>query len=308
MNRSAIPWPDHTPLHQLNMPKAIACWVFVLLLWAPASAQKISPATANHRVVVKDAVFRSASLERDMHYRVLMPRDYDKGGRFPVLYLLHGLYGDYTNWDTRTGLENYAEDMPMLIVMPDADNSWYTNSSTVTKDKFEDYVVKDLISEVDSKYRTIHDRRGRAVAGLSMGGYGALKFALKYPDLFVFAGSLSGALNAAEDLDRARPEFREKLLEVFGPDSTSTRSLNDVFQLLKAPHSVPHPYFYLACGTADSFLQTNREFVQQLSSRNIAYEYHETPGGHAWDYWDRSLPPLLHAIEIKLTNSHAASN
>jgi S-formylglutathione hydrolase FrmB len=211
-----------------------------------------------------------------MKYRILLPVEYEKGGRFPVLYLLHGLYGAYQNWDTRTGLENYARKFHLLIVMPDADDSLYTNSATVPADKFEDYIAKDLISEIVGKYRTIGERHARAIAGISMGGYGALKIALKYPKLFAFAGSLSGALNAATDLDESRPEFRQKLLEVFGGGGDPVRRENDVFLLLNKPHETAFPYFYLACGTADPLLETNRAFVQQLSPTNIPYEYHET--------------------------------
>jgi S-formylglutathione hydrolase FrmB len=141
-----------------------------------------------------------------MRYRLLLPRNYGNGGRFPVLYLLHGVYGDYKNWDTRTGLENYAKDLDVLIVMPDADDSWYTNSAMIPADKFEDYIAKELIAEVDEKYRTIHDGHARAIAGLSMGGYGAIKLALKYPELFAVAGILSGAFNAPGNLDALRPE------------------------------------------------------------------------------------------------------
>ena len=182
-----------------------------LLLHADAVLAQKEPTTStsarNQNIFVRDALFHSASLGRDMHYRVLLPRDYTRSGRFPVLYLLHGLYGDYQNWDTRTGLENYAKDLHLIIVMPDADDSWYTNSATVAADKFEDYIAKDLIAEVDEKYRTIRDSHGRAIAGLSMGGYGAVKLALKYPELFAFAGSLSGAFNAPQSLDSQRPEF-----------------------------------------------------------------------------------------------------
>lgn len=252
--------------------------------------------------LVGDAVFHSASLEREMHYRVLLPRSYENGGRFPVLYLLHGIYGDYKNWDTRTGLENYAKDLNVIIVMPDADDSWYTNSATVPADKFEDYIAKDLIAEIDEKYRTIHDGHQRAIAGLSMGGYGAVKLGVKYPELFAFAGSLSGAFNAPGNLDGLRPDFRAKLLEVFDGEGSPTRQQTDIFLLLKAPHQVPYPYFYLACGTADFFLETNRALAQQLSSRNLAYEYHETAGGHTWEYWDQALQPLLRAVGNKLRN------
>jgi putative tributyrin esterase len=269
------------------------CLLFFTLTSTPASSNSsVSVSSQAARVQVTNCVFRSAALGRDMHYRVLLPRAYGRGGRFPVLYLLHGLYGDYQNWDTKTGLEKYARNLRMLIVMPDADDSWYTNSANIPNDRFEDYIANDLVSEIDRKYRTLRDRQARAVAGLSMGGYGALKFALKYPELFAFAGSLSGAFNAAQNLDTLRPEFRIKLLEVFGPDGSRTRAENGVFTLLDHIQS-PYPYLYLACGTADSFLETNRALVRELSSRHIPYEYHETPGDHSWEYWDRNLSPLL---------------
>ena len=257
---------------------------------------------------VRDQVFRSASLSREMHYRVLLPAGYEEGGRFPVLYLLHGLYGDYKNWDTLTHLEEYEKGMNMIVVMPDADDSWYTNSATVPADKFEDYVIRDLISEIDEKFRTLRDRHARAIAGLSMGGYASVKFGLKYPDLFVFGGSLSGAFNAAQNLDALRPDFRAKLLEVFGDEGSATRTENDVFRLLSDSHRETLPYFYLACGAADPFLDTNRAFAQQLSSRKLPYEYHETAGGHGWDYWDRELQPLLRAVDHALTlpSGHSA--
>ncbi len=285
------------------MKKTAVCFLFLLLNCSPAPAQKIPPKpspTDHQNVLVTDSVFRSAALQRDMHYRVLPPKDYEKGGRFAVLYLLHGLYGDYLNWDTRTGLENYARNSRLLIIMPDADDSWYTNSATVSGDKFEDYIAKDLISEIDEKYRTIRERHARAIAGLSMGGYGAVKLGLKYPDLFAFAGSLSGALDAAQNLDTLRPEFAAKLREVFGNEGSRERTENDVVLLLNTPLQSPYPYFYLACGTADFFLDTNRVFVMQLSSRKIPYEYHETPGGHTWEYWDRELQPMLQAIDRTL--------
>ena len=280
--------------------EAVISGLVLLLSSSIALSQKTASAPTSEgtqKARVEEHLFHSASLNRDMHYLVLLPRDYAKG-RFPVLYLLHGLYGDYKNWDTRTHLEGAAESLPLLIVMPDADDSWYANSAGRPGDKFEDYIAKDLISEIDEKYRTIRRRRARAVAGLSMGGYGAVKFALKYPGLFAFAGSLSGAFNAAQNLDDLRPEFRAKLLEVFGNRGNPTRSKNDVFQLLVNSNDVP--YFYLACGREDFFLDTNRALAAQLSKQKIPYEYHETPGGHTWAYWDEALVPLLHAVSHTL--------
>jgi len=290
-----------------RMKKLFFCCALFYAASITALAQ--TPTEARHKPspLIRDEVFHSSSLARDMHYRVLLPAGYEIGGRFPVLYLLHGLYGDYMNWDTRTRLEEYANDTSLLVVMPDANDSWYTNSATVPADKFEDYIVKDLIAEVDENFKTLRDRHSRGVAGLSMGGYASVKFGLKYPDLFAFAGSLSGALNAGDNLDSLQPEFRAKLLEVFGNEGSSTRTENDVFRLLSMPHGGPLPYFYLACGTADSFLDTNRSFAAELSSRALPYEYHETPGEHSWDYWDRELHPLLGAVAHALHAKHSVA-
>jgi S-formylglutathione hydrolase FrmB len=285
----------------LMQRKAIVFSFLLLLNSVVALSQMGSRAPvsgASRSARIQESTFHSASLNRDMHYLVLFPSDYASGRRFPVLYLLHGLYGDYKNWDTKTHLESAAASVPLLIVTPDADDSWYTDSGAKAEDKFEDYIAKDLISEVDSKYRTIREKRARAIAGLSMGGYGAVKLSLKYPELFAFAGSLSGAFDAAQNLDDLRPEFRAKLLEVFGNPGSKTRTENDVFLLLKSSSSTP--YFYLACGADDFFLDTNRAFAAQLSNRKITYEYHETPGGHTWEYWDSQLTPLLQAVERSL--------
>lgn len=271
----------------------VSCFALFLTCQIGLS-QKIPAVEKAGNQFAGESVFHSASLNRDMHYLVLLPRDYGSGRRFPVLYLLHGLYGDYKNWDTRTHLESAAAGLPFLIVTPDADDSWYTNSATKPADRFEDYIVKDLVSEVDGRYRTIREKRARAIAGLSMGGYGSVKMALKHPELFAFAGSLSGAFNATQNLDDLRPEFRSKLMEVFGNSGSATRKENDVLLLLKS--SREYPYFYLACGTEDSFLGANRALAAQLSTQKMPYEYHETAGGHTWEYWDSALDPLLRAI------------
>jgi S-formylglutathione hydrolase FrmB len=244
--------------------------------------------------LVEDATFHSASLDRDVRYRIYLPREYKKTSqRYPVLYLLHGLYGNYQNWDTLTHLAGYAEGLPWIIVMPDADDSWYTNSASRPQDRFGDYITHDLIAEIDNRYRTIRARHGRAIAGLSMGGYGAIKVALQNPAMFAFAGSLSGALDAPRDLDAKRADFKGKLMAVFGPPDSQVRKHNDVFRLLENVAPDQLPYFYLACGTSDEFLAINREFVAQLSTHRASYEYHETPGGHTWEYWDAGIQRLL---------------
>jgi putative tributyrin esterase len=292
----------------------IQCLFMVMVLVATCGAQAQHKATPHSKtpescVRVQDGAFHSAAIHREMKYRVLLPCFYQSSsGRFPVLYLLHGLHGDYLNWDTRTNLEHYALRYALIVVMPDAGDSWYTNSATDPKDKFEDYIAKDLMAEIDGKFRTLRDRHSRAIAGVSMGGYGALKIALRYHSDFAFAGSLSGALNAPQELGDKRPEFRDQLRKVFGPPGSTVRADNNLFSLVQSPNTKDRLYFYLACGSGDDFLPVNRDFAAQLSSRSAAYEYHETEGGHGWDYWDRSLPDLLHAAARVLSHHHSGNS
>ena len=264
-----------------------------------------SPAkdTAKTSARLIEATFHSTSLEREVRYRILLPEGYEhSNARYPVLYLLHGLYGSYKNWSSLTSIVQDSERYNLIIVMPDAGNSWYVNSVSEPRDRYEDFIVRDLISEVDAHYRTMASREARGVAGLSMGGYGSIKFGLKYPTLFSFAASMSGALNAPDDLDSRNPEFRAGLVKVFGPDGNPAREENDVFVLAAAADPARMPYFYLDCGESDSFLSTNRAFVALLQSRKFPYEYHEFPGAHEWKYWDHRLPYLL-----KLAAKHLAS-
>jgi putative tributyrin esterase len=254
--------------------------------------------SAAKHATLRDANFHSDSLGREMRYRVILPAGYEGcADRYPALFLLHGLYGDFENWSTRTSLVRYADHFRLIIVMPDAGNSWYANSATVPADKFEDYIIKDFIAEVDTHYRTVREPYARAIAGLSMGGYGAIKFALKYPRLFAVAGGISAALNAPADLDDKAPDFRPNLQSVFGPHDSETRRQNDLIVLLASAKSAQLPYIYLDCGTGDNlFLQSNRELVASLQERKAAYEFHEMPGAHQWDFWDAAILRFLDAL------------
>ena len=249
-----------------------------------------------------DTEFHSAALSRKASYRVLLPSGYDAniGRRFPVLYLLHGLYGDRTNWFELTQLTEYVRSLDLIVAMPDAGNSWYANSFAHSKDRYDDFILQDLIPEIESRYRVLAQRASRAIAGLSMGGYGSLKFALKRPDLFAFAGSMTGALSAPLDLGVEVEEFREGLLQAFGPEGAPSRAQNDVFSLARAAEPARLPYIYLDCGAQDSFLATNRQFAALIQTRAIRYEYHELPGSHEWPYWDSRLPVLLNAMSAHI--------
>ncbi len=255
-------------------------------------------------LTVKNETFHSASLGRDMHYRIYLPQSYAQPERrFPVLYLLHGIYGKFTDWDTQSHLRHYAQNLDLIVVMPDAGDSWYVKSASAPQDRFEDYIVKDVIQEVDGNYRTTAARESRAIAGVSMGGYGALNLTLKHPDLFVFAGSISGAINAPSDLGPRQPDFQANLLRVFGLAGSATRAENDIFVLLKHADVARLPYIYLACGESDPFFPLNRQFATQLLEEQARYEFHQAPGAHEWKFWDKAARDLLPAVMRKLKPS-----
>ena len=241
-------------------------------------------------------------MAREMRYRVIVPVSYDAKPeqRFPVIYLLHGLAGHFTNWTDLTKVSTYAANYDFIIVMPEGNDGWYTDSATVPNDKYESYIIRELIPEIDKKFRTLPDRAHRAVAGLSMGGYGAIKFGLKYPDMFSLVGSFSGALTAplpaAIEIAPTWKELVDSLASVYGPADSKTRRDNDIFRLLdempadklKAP-----PFMYLACGTEDNLLKTNRDFDALLLDKKLPHEFREAPGKHEWPFWDRQVEEFL---------------
>src|SRR5579859_3914593 len=125
--------------------------------------------------------FFSKSLNKATAADVLLP-ECDSSGPFAVMYLLHGLSDDHTIWQRRTSIERYVADLPLIVVMPDGGRGFYTDAQEGAA--YETAIVRDLVDYIDRMFPTMADRSGRCVGGLSMGGYGAIKLALKYPDLF----------------------------------------------------------------------------------------------------------------------------
>jgi S-formylglutathione hydrolase FrmB len=147
-----------------------------------------------------------------------------------------------------------------------------------------------LKPDVDRRFRTIGERRGRGVAGYSMGGYGALKFGFKHPEAFALAASTSGALDAAARTDDA------SIMQSFGAAGSATRADNDLPRLAREFPEARRgalPYLYLDCGLNDAWLAANRDFAATLAARKVAHEYRQLPGEHVWPYWDRQVREIL---------------
>ena len=208
-----------------------------------------------------------------------------------------------------THLVEVASRYALIIVTPQAVNSWYVNSATNPADRYADYIADDLIAEIDGHYRTIASSHQRAVAGLSMGGYGALLLTLRHPDLFGFAGSISGAFAGPSGIEHVLPELKPSTDEAFGPPGSATRKENDLDTLIEGADPAKTPYMFLECGTSDPLLPSDRHVVAELSARGFTYEYHELPGAHTWSFWDNSVPPLLdvlsRTLHLEESDSHA---
>jgi putative tributyrin esterase len=241
-----------------------------------------------------------------IRFNIILPGDYNTSSRrFPVLYLLHGYTGNYMRWVTRSGITDYAKTYQEIIVMSDAQNGWYVNNYTHPEMKWEDYIIKDLIPYVDAHYRTIAFRAGRAIAGVSMGGFGAMMLGLKYTDMFIAVASLSGALASAEAQFETLvkdEEIRLTIAEDFGPPDNPSRPGEDPFWLVQrlTPNRCPH--IFIAIGEGDEFLEDNRKFVKLLGELGIRYRYYEVPGEHTWQVFDEQIQNVLR-LEAPILNA-----
>ena len=277
--------------------------VFLALLIPFSAATQTSEAGR-----VEEVKFESKLVGKSLPYKVVLPVDYDtsRTTRYPVLYLLHGVAGHYTDWTTRTNLADYAAQYRLIIVTPEGNDGWYTDSATMATEKYESYILRELIPDVDQRYRTLQARYGRAIAGLSMGGYGAIKLGLKFPGTFAFAGSMSGAHGGPTwvESDLKDPgAIRDSVLSVFGAAGSPTRKANDVFQIVRdmpAGRVAALPYFYLDCGTEDGFLSDSQQLAALLREKKIPHEYRELPGNHSWPYWDQQVQEILKIAAQKM--------
>jgi putative tributyrin esterase len=267
---------------------------------ARSSAQAKAESTAT---VASHEMLAAASLGgKSLPYRVMLPVGYAQNTRrYPVLYLLHGLSGDENDWWTRTRLPEYAAKYHLIIVTPGVGDSWYANSASDPQARYEDVIIKDLIPYIDEHYRTVASREGRAIAGLSMGGLGAVKFALRYPQMFSFAASFSGAFGVPLKASLGKKPSARILRElhgIYGDEGSQTRRDNDVFALLdqSLPKGTRYPYLYVSVGKSDPLpevSESNPRLAEAMRAHKLKYEYYERPGTHDWHFWDSEVEFML---------------
>ena len=294
----------------INPKFSVFCLGVLTLITIGCRQEQAAPRVDRPRLTpnvrLQDITFHSSSLGRDITYRVILPLSVPQSKRLPVIYLLHGGGGSYRDWSNYSDVARYAE-KGFLLVMPEGENSYYTNSATRPQDKFEDYIVKDLIADVESRFPAVPRRDSRAIAGVSMGGYGAIKIALKHPGLYGFVAGLSSALDVpSRPFSIKRVSQYRGHAQIFGPWGSQTRRDNDPFLLVSsndASVSDPPatPFMFLACGDREGLLGPNRRFANLLKQHGYRYEFHSVPGGnHDWNQWDSQLPAVFTALSQHL--------
>jgi putative tributyrin esterase len=209
----------------------------------------------------------------------------------PVLYLLHGLSDDDTIWLRRTSIERYAAPLGLAVVMPQVHRSFYADQAY--GGRYWTFLSEELPELVGSLFRVSDRRQDTFVAGLSMGGYGALKWAMRQPERFAAAASLSGAVDVAGlRTHRTRPEDPRMFERVFG-DRNPAGTPDDLHWLLTRVEQADLPALYLCCGTEDELIGDNRAFVESCGAAGVAIESDFGPGAHDWAYWDEQIQRVL---------------
>ena len=230
----------------------------------------------------------SDAMQREIPALVITPDSYTVTDttEYPVLYLLHGYSGNYLDWYNKASdLSPLADVHQLIIVCPDGGyNSWYIDSPIDDSSQYETHVGEEVVVYVDANYRTVADRSGRAISGLSMGGHGALFLALRHPDTFGAVGSMSGGVDLTYDTHGW--EISEKLgrYEMY-PLRWDSLSVVNLVQL-QPPDSLA---IIIDCGTEDFFFEINRHLHRTLLSQGVPHDYIVRPGGHRWDYWNNAV-------------------
>lgn len=241
--------------------------------------------------------FYSPVLNRRLTFYVCLPPSYETSGRhYPAIYLLHGRFGSEMDWpysgsaySTARRLMESGQLTEAILIMPSdggySQGTYYTDWHDGSG-QFEQYFIKDLIPFAENQYRIQSARTSRAIAGLSMGGFGSLLLSLRNPDLFVAAGSLSGALGffpSIENLHLAPDWSQESLERIVGPlNGPYARERNLAHLAAKVIKEDQAPALYFDCGTEDFLYESNLWFKEQLTGHGYPFSYQEFPGDHTW--------------------------
>ncbi|MBO2012830.1 alpha/beta hydrolase [Hymenobacter negativus] len=258
--------------------------------------------TAARAAKVDTLAIPSAAMQKTYRAAVVLPASYAKNKKasYPVLYLLHGAWGHFSNWLSKTPdkqlLHRLADQYNLIIVTPEGETfSFYLDSPVKADSKFETYLTKEVIPAIDQAYRTVRDRKGRVITGLSMGGFGAMYLSARHPDLYCAAGSMSGALELSSVNRSFTPDElawrNNNMRPILGSEAENPTffSANSVINLVDQIHRNGLPLIF-DCGVDDGLIEINREMHRRLVYNHTPHDYTERPGAHNWEYWQNALP------------------
>lgn len=252
--------------------------------------------------------FISESLKRTVTFNAIIPTDkFVRPGTpkpelkpFKTLYLLHGIFGNYTDWVTSTRIQRWAQDNDLAVIMPSGENGFYIDHADRSDQMYGEFIGKELVDFTRKLFRLSEKREDTFIAGLSMGGYGALRNGLKYSETFSCIGALSSALilDNAEQSTNNSPMFMEQrsyFESIFG-DLTQLQGSDKDYQALVLAlkdNGKPVPKLFMCCGSDDFLLPLNRKYRDFLVEHNFELTYEEGPGNHEWDFWDTYIKKFI---------------
>lgn len=270
---------------------------------------------AQHGTVDNSSVVESDILDRDMSYSVYLPESYHTSTRdYPVMYLLHGLTGDHNDWINLgevlriAGTSIANGDAPeMIIIMPDGLNDAFYINNYDGSVNWESFFHEEFIPEVENRYRVIGNRNTRAIAGLSMGGYGAMYHGINYKEKFSAIYAMSGAflevdpVTGEDERSDWNREFHKKtwgpLNDRGYPENYKKHSLQEIFKAMNPGMSdtgnVPLPAIFIDCGDDDFLLEENLNLVNIMNDNNVDFRLRVRDGGHTWEYWRTALQKTM---------------
>ena len=258
-----------------------------------AVEQRIDPASAQGRV--EDRQFHSASLDRDMPYKIYLPPGYDRetSRRYPTLYLLHGFGSSDTQW-VNLGLATEAERLirssqiaPLVVVMPEGENSYWVDHANGGP-RWGAYVARDLVREVEGGYRVMPGQRNRAIGGISMGAHGAMQLSLNYPGVFGSVGAHSLVLRRFG----SAPQFFGEQIDFEERDPVVlVRERTEIARTLAV---------WIDIGADDEWAPLAIEFENELNELRITNQWHLWPGGHTDQYWSSHVADYLRYYDAAL--------
>lgn len=264
-----------------------------------------------------DCSYFSMALQKNAHFIAcipsLLPDDYledhedrydDIDRKFPTLYLLHGSYGDCTDWDLRTSIERYCQDHQIAVIMPSGENSSYLNMKA--GENYLGYIGEELVEFTRKMFPLSRERSETYIAGLSMGGYGAYRIGLEYPETFGKIASLSGALDMVLLHSGPKEAHFAKMPQNYlravydAADSTSVAGTrDDLLTLLetRTQDGTVLPALYMSVGNEDFIKPANDSFYARAQELQVPVLYEHFPGVHSWDYWDAHIIDVLNWID-----------